>query len=203
MTIMKTDSIDGEDAIESLEIQGLINKYICLFINKNMYINDDYEEGGYVYFYENESEDIDVYIEDIFNKINIKPDNDFNITNIIHEVEDIYFDNLSEKVFLNTTNPYNNQDVYLKNIKISHFFQNLIIEKCLIKGTIINIKDNLIKSDIARKSLLENSKKQLNEIIFRIIHEYVLENFDLTAEEKILIQKFIDEFYPVKSILLK
>jgi len=95
-----------------------------------------------------------------------------------------------------------NYKCYFKNIKINSLScKSLNILS--VKDSLINIKNNQLALNVSRKELLKDSRRILNKTIEELVLRYVLDNFDLTPEEKILVQKFIDEYYPEKSILLK
>lgn len=113
------------------------------------------------------------------------------------------YKDFSSVLFFDDNNYISNQELYIKNIKInrSSTKQN-IVDFIYISQMNINIKDNTITPDLARKNLTGDSNKLLNYTLYKVIHEYALENFDLTSDEKILLEIFIDTYYREDSILL-
>jgi hypothetical protein len=122
---------------------------------------------------------------------------------IINKLNLIYKD-ISSILFFNDHNSFmSNICLYIKNIKInSSYTKQKKVQFLGISEININIKDNNIIPDLARKNLTSDSNKLFKYTIYKIIHEYALENFDLTQDEKTLLKKFIDTYYSEDSILL-
>ncbi|MGE4517483.1 MAG: hypothetical protein AB7D96_11565, partial [Arcobacteraceae bacterium] len=55
----------------------------------------------------------------------------------------------------------------------------------------LNIKNNYLQPNISRTQLIQLSQQELTNAIFKVIHEYALENFDLNEIEKELLKLFI------------
>lgn len=198
-----------DDAITSLDYE--IEGYIYLFMKKNCSFghelspyNNAHSIDEYLSIFTAEDEEKEIDIETIIQKANIK-----------HYCETRVF--ITEKFFLIYNNPssflkfnnrkyFSNVEYFLKNISIQRrhrslydsYFGNFID----VSSIFINIKDNNIFSDIARKSLTSDSEQLLSYTISKIIHEFALENFDLLEEKKALLKQFIDKYYSEDSVLL-
>ncbi|DAB38301.1 MAG TPA: hypothetical protein CFH83_06665 [Sulfuricurvum kujiense] len=208
--ILKNASyLDESDAINSLNDD--IKEYIYLFSHKNFSFEEGY--GGvsstdydlYLYFEnkKNESEGIHtgISINEVRKKANI--DKKFYTPLFIVKNVGLLYKDYSSVMFFDNNNYMTNTELYIKNIKINGRPNKL--KRASFIGVLeqrINIKDNNIIPDLARKNLTSDSNTLLEYAIYKVIHEYALENFDLTSNEKVLLKKFIDTYYGEDSILL-
>jgi hypothetical protein len=212
--LSKTGYMNERDYIDSLDDE--IEKFIYLFLHKDFRFeavyNDVFSTDEFLYLedekYENERTHTSIAIKKIREKANVY-NNLYSPVFLIHNINLVYKD-ISAILFFNDYNDYNSFmskiDIYIKNIKINGSRTNTKQDKVNLIGISeinINIKDNNIIPDLARKNLISDSNKLLKYTIYKIIHEYALENFELTSDEKVLLREFIDTYYCEDSILLK
>ena len=198
------------DQIEALDsLNNEIKGYIYLFLHNNFVFEDMYrgvsssDDPLYVFDQRDGEEDNDRALDmdkireeaNIYHKL-------YTPVFIVNNVSLLYKDFFSV-LFFDNNNYTTNAELYIKNIKINGRPNKLKRASFIgVSELFINIKDNNIIPDLARKNLTSDSNALLEYAIYKIIHEYALENFDLTSDEKVLLKKFIDTYYSEDSILL-
>ena len=103
-------------------------------------------------------------------------------------------------------NKYQNTfgNTFIKNIKINHKYDNYKSSNIInIKSINLNIRNNYLQPNISRTELISTSKQELTNGIFKVIHQYALENFDLKNEEKELLKLFILMNYQSNTLEIK
>lgn len=95
-------------------------------------------------------------------------------------------------------------NTFIKNIKINHRYDNFkYCDLIDIKNINLNIKNNYLQPNISRTQLIQLSQQELTNAIFKVIHEYALENFDLNEIEKKLLKIFISINYQSNTLEIK
>lgn len=197
--------IDNSDALNTIYNKQKDKKNIYLFINKNTsifaapnyenyYSNDDY------IFYNDEDGD-DFYIENILEKLEIKPFISLGAILVNKEVlhNENYIFSFKKNIY-----PISFGNTFIKNIKINHRYDNFkYCDLIDIKNINLNIKNNYLQPNISRTQLIQLSQQELTNAIFKVIHEYALENFDLNEIEKKLLKIFIQLNYRDNSLEIK
>lgn len=197
--------IDNSDALNTIYNKQKDKKNIYLFINKNTSIFATPNYGNYYsnddfVFYNDEDED-DFYIKDILEKLEIKPFISLGAILVNKEVlhNENYIFSFKKNIY-----PISFGNTFIKNIKINHKYDNFkycdLIE---IKNINLNIKNNNLQPNISRTQLIQLSQQELTNAIFKLIHEYALENFDLNEIEKKLLKIFISINYQSNTLEIK
>lgn len=203
-----THYLDEKECIEQLNHE--IKKNIYLFCHKDFDFESEYLRGistDNPLYLENKLEGIDekISIEEI--RKEAKTYEQLYSPIFIVESINLVYKNLSSTLFFKDKYSYSymlDRSIYIKNIKIQRGLrsENKLANMINLSYIHINIKDNKVIPDLARKNLTSDSNTLFNYTIYKIIHEYALENFDLTADEKVLLEEFIDIYYGEDSALL-
>lgn len=195
-----TDSgyIDVDDALNIIIDKQKEKKSIYLLItNKANYWEPDYYGGlydndSYLFYIEEDEEEINFNIQNILDFLVINEYEAFVAIN--HKINLVYYDN-STLTYQQNKNAYENkfeEQTFIKNIKIKHKYEKYVLSDLInIKSINLNIKNNALTPNVSRENLIKDSEERLTNVIFKVIHEYALENFDLNLEEKELLSKFI------------
>jgi len=186
-------------------------EYVNIFISKEYYIpvNDN---QLYTFNFDLDSHDnvpLLIMEEDLKSDIEILKD--YYITVFLVENFNFIFDKNNNLLPIknyqlhSSRNEFFQNGLYHNGIKLENHSNNymMLLDIIEFKSFQINIKNEILQSNISRQNLVEKSQEILRETIGKLILEYVLENFGLTPTNKMLVQEFIDKYYPVKSILLK
>lgn len=198
-----------DDKEHIAQLNNEIKKNIYLFCHKDFSFESEYLRGISTddpLYLENKLEGIEeeISIEEIRKEAKTYE----KLYSPIYIVESInlVYKNLSSTLFFKDDYSYMlDRSIYIKNIKIQQRgvrSENKLANMINLLHMHINIKDNQIIPDLARKNLTSDSNTLFYYTIYKIIHEYALENFDLTADEKVLLQEFIDIYYSEDSVLL-
>lgn len=202
--LKETGNMPESDVIDSLndEIKG----YIYLFSHHSFAFEEVYagvsSSDDPLYVLSNqENNDRKLYMEEIREEANIHKKLHTPVF-IVKNISLLYKD-YSSVLFFDNNNYITKTELYIKNIKINRRPNKLKRASFIgVSELLINIKDNNIIPDLARKNLTSDSNTVFEYALYKIIHEYALENFDLTSDEKVLLKKFIDTYYSEDSILL-
>lgn len=197
--------LDDSDALHTIYNKQKNKKNIYLFINKNTSTfspsnYDDYYNNDDYIFYNDEDGD-NFYIKDILEKLEIKP---FISLGAIYVKKELL--NNGNILFPFKKNKYSIsfKNTFIKNIKINHNYHNFkYCDLVDIKNINLNIKNNYLQPNISRTQLIQLSQQELTNAIFKVIHEYALENFDLKNEEKELLKLFILMNYQCNTLEIK
>lgn len=186
-------------------------EYVNIFISKEYYIpvNDN---QLYTFNFDLDSHDnvpLLIMEEDLKSDIEILKD--YYITVFLVENFNFIFDKNNNLLPIknyqlhSSRNEFFQNGLYHNGIKLENHSNNymMLLDIIEFKSFQINIKNEILQSNISRQNLVEKSQEILRKTIGKLILEYVLENFGLTPTNKMLVQEFIDKYYPVKSILLK
>lgn len=197
--------LDDSDALHTIYNKQKDKKNIYLFINKN---NTCFEDVNYHHYYSNDDslfynteEESSIYIENILMYLKIK--SYISLGAIYIKKEILYNENF---LFPFEKNKYQNTfgNTFIKNIKINHIYDNYKSSNIInIKSINLNIKNNYLQPNISRTELISTSKQELTNAIFKLIHQYALENFDLKNEEKDLLKLFILMNYQSNTLEIK
>lgn len=203
--ILKNASyLNESDAINSLNED--IEEYIYLFSHKDFTFEKGYEGVSSsdfpLYALDcQDNNDKKLYIGDIREEANVDK-KFYTPVFMIHDISLLYKD-FSSALFFDDKNYITENELYIKSIKINRRANKLKRASFIgVSELLINIKDNNLIPDLARKNLTSDSNQLFEYTLYKIIHEYALENFDLTSDEKVLLKKFIDTYYSEDSILL-
>ena len=103
-------------------------------------------------------------------------------------------------------NRYNHTDsLYIKNVLISsaHLKIPFLAEGIELKGLVINAINKKIVPNVSRNDISETQTQNLSYAVGKAIHVWIAEKGNLEPEEKLLMEKFINECYGEKSEYLK
>lgn len=197
--------IDGSDALNTIYNKQKDKKNIYIFINKNTTIFDSPYYGNYYsnddYIFYNDEDGDSFYIENILKDLKIEPFISLGAILVNKEVlhNENYIFSFKKNIY-----PISFGNTFIKNIKINHKYDNFkycdLIE---IKNINLNIKNNNLQPNISRTQLIQLSQQELTNAIFKVIHEYALENFDLNEIEKKLLKLFISINYQDNTLEIK
>lgn len=195
--------IDNSDALNIIYNKQKNKKNIYFFINKNSSIFDSTNYGDYYgnddwIFYNDEDS---FYIENILKNLEIKP---FISLGAIYVKKHILHNENHIFPFKDKKYPISFGSTFIKNIKINHKYDNFkYCDLIDIKNINLNIKNNYLQPNISRTQLIQLSQQELTNAIFKVIHEYALENFDLNEIEKKLLKIFILMNYQCNTLEIK
>lgn len=201
--------IEETNALDTIYNKGKKKQNIYLFINKN---TTCFEDVNYYQYYGNEdnifynieeenSSTSNFYIIDILKFLGIEYY--ISLGAIYIEKEILYNENFlfpfGKAKYLNSFGLS-----FIKNIKINHKYNNyLLVDLINIISINLNIKNNNLLPNVSRSELISTSKQELTNAIFKVIHQYALENFDLKNEEKELLKIFILMNYKNNTLEIK
>ena len=98
--------------------------------------------------------------------------------------------------------PFEAKDqVYLKCILLPHL--KIIIpylaDGIVLKNAVINIEDNSFYPNVSRDRIGKDLEEKLCYAIGKALHMWLLDNLDLSFEQRNLLNKFIATYYPEKK----
>lgn len=98
--------------------------------------------------------------------------------------------------------PFEAKDqVYLKSILLPNLKIILpyLADGVILKNAVINIEDNSFYPNVSRDRIGKDLEEKLCYTIGKALHMWLLDNFDLSFEERKLLNKFIATYYPEKK----
>ncbi|WP_419764471.1 MAG: ATP-binding protein [Arcobacter sp.] len=205
--LLESNQFSISEAIETLDDNGDIYEYIYLFIDKSCQRDSGIHRGGdgndiIFWITDEEGKDTDYFLKDVIDALNLNT----NGSTPVFIRDNIYTICLNNKLlpFSKSKYYFSNYNFYIKNIKIKGEINlNNRANFIRIIDMFINIKDNNLISNISRTKLTNDSFELFSYSIRKIIHEFALNNFKLTKENKKLLKEFNSIFYSKDSILLK
>lgn len=204
-----TDSgyLDNSEALNTIINKQKEKKIIYLVISNKAhywepsYYGNYYDNDDYLFCIEENEEEINFNIQNILDFLTI---NEYEAVGAINvKIDLIYIDNT---VITYKKNKYqsNYGNTFIKNIKINHKYDKYVLSDLInVKSINLNIKNNTLTPNVSRTELVLSSQKKLTNLIFKLIHEYALKNFDLSNKEKKLLDIFIKLNYENDSSLEK
>lgn len=193
--LMDSGHLEPEDAIDSIIDKQKEVEYIYVFINKDcywwntQYYGSFFDKEDYIFYYTKDEEDIDFTIEDITNFLKL---NTYEILGGYYVRKDLL--HINNYLFPYKKNKYSNNygKTFIKNIKVNHKYDKYLLSDLIhITSIDLNIKNNNLIPNISRDKFIFESEKKLTNSIFKLIHQYALNNFDLNEDEKKLLNTFI------------
>lgn len=97
--------------------------------------------------------------------------------------------------------PFEAKDqVYLKSILLPRLKIVLpyLADGVILKNAVINIKDNSYYPNVSRDRIGRDLEEKLCYAIGKALHMWLLDNWNLSIEERKLLRKFIAIYYPEK-----
>ena len=100
---------------------------------------------------------------------------------------------------------FRNDLLYIKNVLISstHLKIPFLVEGVELNGLVVNVINKKIVPNVSRNNISQAQIQALSYAVGKAIHMWIYEKANLGAEEKLLMQTFIDKCYPEKSEYLK
>lgn len=98
--------------------------------------------------------------------------------------------------------PFEAKDqVYLKSILLPNLKIILpyLVDGVILKNAVINIEDNSFYPNVSRDRIGKDLEEKLCYAIGKALHMWLLDNLDLSFEQRKLLNKFIATYYPEKK----
>lgn len=98
--------------------------------------------------------------------------------------------------------PFEAKDqVFLKSILLPRMKIILpyLVDGVILKNAVINIKDDSFYPNVSRNRISKELEEKLCYAIGKALHMWLLNNSDLSFEERKLLNKFITTYYPEKK----
>lgn len=194
-TLIESGHIDQKEALDFIINKQKDIRYIYLFINKNCnwegthYYGDFYDKEDYIFYYEEDENIFEFTIQNIIDFLKIKT---YEIIGGLSIEKELIYKN--DYLFPYKRNKYATTlgKTYIKNIRINHRYDNYLIADIInILNINLNTKNNELIPNVSRDKFIYESEKKLTNSIFKLIHQFALNNFDLNEDEKKLLNAFI------------
>ena len=144
----------------------------------------------------------EMFCEDLEHDDSIPTKTDIKVFQVVLDEESECILPFKSNVGFGSRYPFEAKDqVYLKSILLPNLKIILpyLADGVVLKNAVINIEDNSFYPNVSRDRIGKDLEKKLCYAIGKALHMWLLDNLDLSFEQRKLLNKFIATYYPEKK----
>lgn len=144
----------------------------------------------------------EMFCEDLEHDDSIPTKTDIKVFQVVLDEESECILSFKVNMGFGSSYPFEAKDqVYLKSILLPHLKIILpyLADGVILKNAVINIEDNSFYPNVSRDRISKDLEEKLCYAIGKALHMWLLDNLDLSFEERKLLKKFITTYYPEKK----
>lgn len=144
----------------------------------------------------------EMFCEDLEHDNSIPTKTDIKVFQVVLDEESECILPFKVNVGFGSRYPFEAKDqVYLKSILLPNLKIILpyLADGVILKNAVINIEDNSFYPNVSRDRIGKDLEEKLCYTIGKALHMWLLDNFDLSFEQRKLLNKFIATYYPEKK----
>lgn len=144
----------------------------------------------------------EMFCEDLEHDDSIPTKTDIKVFQVVLDEESECILPFKSNVGFGSRYPFEAKDqVYLKSILLPNLKIILpyLADGVILKNAVINIEDNSFYPNVSRDRIGKDLEKKLCYAIGKALHMWLLDNLDLSFEQRKLLNKFIATYYPEKK----
>ena len=144
----------------------------------------------------------EMFCEDLEHDDSIPTKTDIKVFQVVLDEESECILPFKSNVGFGSRYPFEAKDqVYLKSILLPNLKIILpyLADGVILKNAVINIEDNSFYPNVSRDRIGKDLEEKLCYTIGKALHMWLLDNLDLSFEQRKLLNKFIATYYPEKK----
>lgn len=144
----------------------------------------------------------EMFCEDLEHDDSIPTKTDIKVFQVVLDEESECILPFKSNVGFGSRYPFEAKDqVYLKSILLPNLKIILpyLADGVILKNAVINIEDNSFYPNVSRDRIGKDLEEKLCYAIGKALHMWLLDNLDLSFEQRKLLNKFIATYYPEKK----